>query len=58
MSKISGQLLTSGQFQDNCEISGQLGSLSSHVAKNLPASWLHLFQGSYKETGEMDFGFR
>jgi len=29
MSKISGQLLISGQFQDNCEISGQLGALLS-----------------------------
>ena len=27
MSKISGQFLMSGQFQDNCEISGQLGAL-------------------------------
>jgi len=31
MTKISGELLISGQFQDNCEISGisgQLGALS------------------------------
>jgi len=31
MSKISGQLLISGQFRDNCEISGisgQLGALN------------------------------
>jgi len=27
MSKISGQFLISGQFQDSCEISGQLGAL-------------------------------
>jgi len=31
MSKISGQLLISGQYQDNCEISGRalLGTLNS-----------------------------
>jgi len=28
MGKISGQLLISGQFQDTCEFSGQLGALS------------------------------
>jgi len=34
MSKISGQLLISGQFQDNCEISGisgQLGALHLRI---------------------------
>ena len=34
MSKIAGQLLISGQFQDNCEISGisgQLGALIWHT---------------------------
>jgi len=29
MSKISGQLLISGQFQDNCEISGISGPLGA-----------------------------
>jgi len=29
MSKISGQLLISGQFQDNCEISGISGQLGT-----------------------------
>jgi len=29
MSKISGQLLISGQFQDNCEISGISGQLGA-----------------------------
>jgi len=36
MSKISGQLLISGQFQDNCEISGisgQLGALCIGFSK-------------------------
>ena len=31
MSKISGQLLISGQFQDNCEISGISGQLGALI---------------------------
>jgi len=39
MSKISGQLLISGQLQDNCEISGisgQLGALKAAVTRTVP----------------------
>jgi len=31
VSKISGQWLISGHFQDNCEISGQLGALLTSI---------------------------
>ena len=37
MSKISGQLLISGQFQDNCETSGQLGALQKKPKRRSPA---------------------
>jgi len=40
MSKISGQFLISGQFQDICEISGisgQLGALQCGVTKHRTA---------------------
>jgi len=54
MSKISGQLLISGQFQDNCEISGQLGALHSpfslqhlYICKASVALILHIFTRQY-----------
>jgi len=46
MSKISGQLLISGQFQDNCEISGisgQLGALLQGTADNSNKNLLTLY---------------
>jgi len=44
MSKISGQLLIFGQFQDVCDISGQLGALHALTALNDVMTAIFVFQ--------------
>ena len=46
MSKISGQLLISGQFQNNCEIPGISGQLQRHLMQDCSLINLHLTRSS------------